>query len=1079
VIDFCSCMSNGFSIRSLGRAPTSSGTFNPFPSKKGPGRMRRFIARSVGGIAMILLWIKKKKNELGFWRFSVRAGGILVLLIALYVGILYLTLPSISDPGALFAAQSSVITDRNGVELYRLFNEEDRTYIPGEQIPETAKQAMIAIEDARYYQHGCIDLRAISRAALSQLLPRFFVRSGGSTLTQQLARNALLTREQTPTRKIKEMMLACKLERAYDKESLLELYLNWIPFGQNAYGIEQASQKYFGVHAKDLTLAQSAVLAALPQRPSYFNPFGKHVRTAIDPEVLDAIARGEITTAEEISESALTIGLLGTTVGSGSTAIHLGGRAEQVLRNMEDQGFITPAEHLSALAALEALTFKPARETIRAPHFVLWIREQVESMLQGGAEKGLLEQGGLTIETTLDWDMQQAAETIVAAKRTGLANVYGAQNVALLAAKPTTGEILAYVGNTAYGESGSGNKVDMVQAPRQPGSSFKPIVYTAAFRAGYGPGTVLFDVPTKFGDDEPQNYEGNFWGLMTARRALASSRNIPAIKAFFLGGGEDPVLELASKMGISTPLIRRGELVRERGSFAYGWPLAIGAAETPLLEMVQGYGTIANGGHLQKLIGIRSIKSKDGAILYSSETRKEEETEPVIDPRIAYEITSVLSDVSARPSGYWQQILSVPGYQAAAKTGTSNKCLERELPKGAPTLETQNPVWGKCRVRKPDNAWTLGFTPEIVAGVWVGNADSKAMSDKSDGLTIAAPIWQEFMVRAHKTLENPVKTFSVPEGLVQPQISLLSGELPTDCTPVAFRAPELFLSDRAPLLSDPACVKLKVDKVTGLLASPSCPEEAAEEQSFFDPHSILANRWPLWEKGVQEWATKEMEKWIAAPDHSGSLLPLPLRPTEVCDISKTPGRLVKPTLIMHSPTNGGSASYPSFQPDFDFTVGSSSGMTMTFTLDGKILAKETSAPWKPILKVPTSVSKDGVHTLEITLTDGYFNTTKEALSIRFDEDRNGPEVALLSPIGGTVIKTTDILNARANAIDREGGIKYIEFFLNETLLARDPRDPYEVSYPLKQTTPGQHRLWVKATDLAGNTAEDSTEITVE
>lgn len=994
--------------------------------------------------------------------------GVLALC-AFYFALLWLTLPDVSDPRILIASQSTVITDRNNIELYRLYAEEDRTFIAGETIPLHAKRAMIAIEDERFYDHGCLDFRSILRAIFANVFGGF-KSQGASTLTQQLARNALLTREKRFTRKFREIMLACKMERVLSKDQILELYLNWIPFGQHAYGIEQASHTYFSTSATDLTIAQAAVLAALPQRPSYFSPYGAHLRTQVTSEVRTKIDRGEIAAATEVPADAIQIGLIGQTFGSGTVRITLSGRTEQVLRKMEELGFITETTRLQALEELTKLTFQPSREDIRAPHFVLWVREQVEELLGAAAGEDVLLQGGLQIETTLDWKLQQAAESVVAFHREDMAQRFNAWNIALVALDPATREILAYIGNSDFGDEEHEGKVDMARAPRQPGSSFKPLVYAAAFQSGYGPATILYDVETKFGEDIPQNFDGQFWGLMNIRRALAASRNIPAVKAFFLAGGEDPILELAARMGVTTPQERKQALLLERGSFDYGWPLGIGAAETPLLEMVHGYSTLADAGRFTPLRTIRRITDKKGALLYEAE--EVGVGEEVLDPRIAYEISSILSDVQARPNEYWQSVLSIPGMEAAAKTGTSNKCMERMEGSVAPGNTAA------CKTRRPDNTWTIGYTPVLAAGVWVGNATSEPLFEKAESLTTAAPIWRDFMMKAHKILQPSRTTFIAPSGIVRPQISLLSGELPTECTPVNLRRAEVFLEESAPELPDPACAFLTVDKVTGLLASKTCPAEAQETQGFLIPGSILPERWPFWDTAVKEWARKQMELWKATPNHSGALLPLPIAPTEECDPALTPGRLVKPTLEILYPEEGGYAPLPSFQPQIDFTVGSSV-RAVTYSIDGKNVATVASgSDLMPPLRVPRSLEEEGTHTLSVTLTDQYYNAVTKEVKFRFGKDEDAPTVRILSPRDGAMVRKGEVLRIRAEAKDREGGVKHVQFFLGEILLSTKPQDPYELDYTVNEE-PGTYVLRATAIDLAKNSSEDTVTITVE
>jgi len=993
-----------------------------------------------------------------FWKAAL-AG---VLVIILYTTFLWLTLPDISDPKEFFASQSTAITDRNGVELYRLFSEEDRTFIPGNTIPVYMKQAAIAIEDERFHERGCLDIRALARVAL------FLGRAGGgSTITRQLARNALhLQKENRYKRKLKELFLGCQLERQYSKEELLELYLNWIPFGQNAYGVEQASKVYFNTSASELTLAQSAVLAALPQRPTYFSPYGRHVYTKASADVNEKVHTGKIVKVSEIPDDEILIGLLGAPVGSGASILYVGGRTDQVLKNMQNQGYITETERLQALTELEDILFEPSRETIRAPHFVLWVREQFDDLF-GAAEEGILEQGGLTIETTLDWPLQEAAEEAVERYKEDIFDRFGAWNIALAAIHPQTKEVLAYIGNTDYEDQEHGGKIDMVRAPRQPGSSFKPFVYAAAFQQGYTPATPIYDVLTEIGDDEPQNFDGKFFGLLTMRKALGASRNIPAAKTFFLAGGEERILALASALGAKTPRERKQELKTEReDGFDYGWPLALGAAETPLIEMVHGYSTFASEGKFKPLISIRRVTDKNGNILYEAE---EKEGDPVLDDRIAYQITSVLSDESARPEEYWRTQLTVPGYQTAAKTGTSNKCMEwREIEEDNKKI---------CLLRKPDNAWLVGYTPSLVGGVWVGNADSSAMYEKAGGLNTASPVWRDFMYRAHRLLDAKKTSFDVPDGIIQPQISELSGQFPTPCTPVEYRKADVFLEEKPPTKQDPVCKNLIVDRLTNLLSSDSCPSSARVSGSFLAVQSLLPERWPKWEEGVQKWADEQMELWHATEDHSGSIIPLPRAPTEQCDPSLTPGRMEKPTVTILKPTNGGTASFPSFKPKIDYSVGSEI-REVIYLIDGRRVRSAQIPPYTPMLRVPRSISSAGSHTLAVQLVDKYYNTATARVSFRFQEDAGGPQVRFLQPAGDIIVNKGEEITLRAEAIDNEGGIKYVQFFLDETLLTTKPKDPYKLKYKI-DLDPGTYTLRTEARDLAGNTAVDEIVLTVE
>lgn len=955
----------GFSRRSL-YDEHEHATARRLHVRKRRGAARGRVGHAVSGIWR---WIRQQRTRREWLILGGKTAGTLFGLGVLYLAVLWFTLPSIDDPTTLFAAQSTVIVDRNDVELYRLYSEEDRTYVELDQIAEPVKRATIAIEDQRFFERGCFDVIGFTRAALSQILPGVFVRSGGSTLTQQFAGNAVVGRQRTITRKIRELMLACQLESRYDKDQLLELYLNWIPYGQNAYGVEQAAQRYFGKSASGLTLAESAVLAALPQLPTYYNPYGNHVRTTVTDDVYADILAGDITESSQIDDDDVSIGLLGDFVGTGSTTVYIGGRTDQVLRNMQDQGMITEEERLAAIESLRTIVFARSREDIRAAHFVLWVREQTEELL-GDIDPALLEEGGFTVKTTLDWRLQEEAEKAVVRHHEDNVNLGNAHNVALVSLDPTTREVLAYVGNFDYNDEENEGKIDMARVPRQPGSSFKPFVYALAFEKGYGPGSVIWDIETKLGDDAPQNFDGAYMGLMTMRTALGHSRNIPAAKAFFLAGGEDQVLAFVDTLGVTSPLSYKEEALQRNPDFGYGWPLALGAAEVPLTEMVRGYASFASGGMDGETVSILEIKDRQGNILYQA---KPTELSEVMDPRIAVQVTSILSDVDARPANeFWRTQLSLPGIQTAAKTGTSNKCLERN---------TQ----GACTLRRPESTWTMGYTPSLVTGVWAGNARSESLSQRADGLGTASPIWRDFMIAAHRVIKSPQTSFLVSPGLTTAQLSLLSGSLPAECTPVSHRKADLVRDELVPSEEDPGCVMLEVDKVTGLLASSACPSDAVEERAFFVPRSEAPSRWPQWESSMQAWVQKEMEKWEADPEtHSGSRLPLPLAPTAECDPALTPGRDEVPEITIVYPDDGEGVPYPAFEPEIA-VQSTASIREVRFEVDGKPIRTISEGPYNQSIRVPRSIKETGSHTLKVTIVNEFFREASDEVEFRFGE----------------------------------------------------------------------------------------------
>lgn len=626
--------------------------------------------------------------------------------------------------------QSIRILDRTGGELYRVTQDQDRTSLAPEQIPEIFRHAIVDIEDERFFERGgCIDIQGILRAAWRNLISGE-PSEGGSTITQQLVRSLYLQPDKTLARKVREIAIACRLEGTLSKEDILTLYVNRVAFGNRAYGLEQAAQTYFGVQASDLTLAQAAVLAALPQRPSYFDPYGQHLRTAIEAETQDALQAGTMQ-ADDVPREKLAIGLLPRRVRAGSGEVLLEGRAGLVLAAMLRNGHITAAEESAARSAVESMAFvPPKRIALEAPHFVFWVREQLDALMAEEDRGREWAAAGLRVATTLDPELQALAEKTVSEARERLRDVFQARNIALIALDRRTREVLAYVGNADYFAEDDEGSIDMARAPRQPGSSFKPLVYAALFaNSKYTPKSFIADLPLRIGSAKPKNYEGGYLGWMTVRKALALSRNIPAIRAFFLAGGEQAVLQMAAAAGASTPLVRAEKMKTDDPDFAYGWPLSIGAAETPLLEMTNAYATIANGGLAAEPVSIHSIKDNAGIQRLATIAPPPVQAIPAT---AAANVDSILRDASMRPEGYWRDALTLPGGKNAAKTGTSNLCFKRS-------------VLGNCTDYGVNNVWTLGYTDDLVVGVWVGNADNQPMIPEADGLNAAAPVWKAFM----------------------------------------------------------------------------------------------------------------------------------------------------------------------------------------------------------------------------------------------------------------------------------------------------------------------------------------------
>ncbi|HBX15744.1 MAG TPA: hypothetical protein DEF57_00365, partial [Candidatus Magasanikbacteria bacterium] len=661
-------------------------------------------------------------------------------------------------------AQSTKIFDRTGKNLlYEVYNEKKRTLIELADIPEYAKWAVISIEDKNFYSHTGVAWVSIIRAGVSNILGLKSGGGGASTLTQQLVKNAILTNEKTLTRKIKEAILAKQMEKKYTKDQILKLYFNEIPYGSSNYGIEAASQSYFGRSAKDITLAEAATLAALPQAPTkYLNN-------------LDSLK----------------------------------GRRDYILDKMVEYGHITKEEAITAKT--EPIKINKKSAPMVAPHFVLYIKEL---LVEKYGEKAV-EQGGLKVITTLDFDKQKMAEEEITKSMENLEKKYKATNAALVAIDPKTGQVLVMVGSHDFFDDEHDGQVNVVLRPRQPGSSFKPIVYAAAFINGLTPDTKVYDVNTIFKteikDYEPHNYDGKEHGIVSLRQALAGSLNTPAVKTLYLTG-IDNVLNLAEQMGYST--------LKDRSRF--GLSLVLGGAEVKLMDHVAAFSAFAREGTMVPITNILSIEDADGNIL---EEWKKFEPMEVLPNNIAREVTSILSDNEARSFIFGaNNPLTLPNRPVAAKTGTTNDWRD---------------------------AWTLGFTPSLVTGVWVGNNNNKEMSKKADGSYVAAPIWQAFMKRV--LADTPIENFNPPDP---------------------------YPSDIKPILIGQGIgeVLLPINKLNGKIATSSTPPDLIEQESFPQDHTILyylnkdditgqpptdPNQDPQfanWEAAVQKWTEKNNRK---------------------------------------------------------------------------------------------------------------------------------------------------------------------------------------------------------------------------
>ena len=573
----------------------------------------------------------------------------------------YVFLNSLPNPRELSQReipQTTKIYDRNGALLYQIYANENRTLVPLSTIPKNLINATVAIEDKDFYKNPGFDINGIGRAALADITGKPI--QGGSTITQQLIKSTLLTPEVSISRKIKEIVLAFWAEKIYTKNQILEMYFNQVSYGGTAWGIEAASETYFGKNVKDLDLAQSTFLAGMPQAPTTYSPYGDN------PNLWKQ-------------------------------------RQKEVLVKMLELKYINQNEETQALN--EGLIFQTPQTPIYAPHFVMYVKDYLVKKFG----LPLVEKGGLIVTTSLDLNLQNKTQDIVSQEINNDAYL-NLTNGAALITNPANGDILAMVGSKDYNDPNGGN-VNLTTASRQPGSSIKVITYAAALGDGFTAATVLDDSPITFPNPgsqpySPVNYDGAFHGKMPLRIAFANSFNIPAVKTLQKIGVANMV-SLAKKMGITT----WGDPSQ------YGLAITLGAAEVKIVDMATVYGTIANLGKRVNLDPLLKVTDHNDDVLYQKQA---ELPNQIIDPGIAYIISNILADNGARSMEFGpNSLLNIPGHTVSVKTGTTDN--------------------------KRDN-WTIGFTPQDLVAVWVGNNDNSPMNQTlASGITGAAPIWNKIM----------------------------------------------------------------------------------------------------------------------------------------------------------------------------------------------------------------------------------------------------------------------------------------------------------------------------------------------
>ncbi len=694
---------------------------------------------------------------------------------------------------------STKIYDRNDKLLYDLFDDERRTPASIDQIPKDLQNATVAIEDKDFYKHNGFDLLTLIRIPYNAVFKRRVV--GGSTLTQQLVKNALLTNERSVVRKFKELVLSLQIERKFTKEEILEMYLNEAPYGGTAWGVGTASEIYFNKPVNELNLVESAVLAGLPQRPSAYSPYA------------------------------------GKTDDDGQPLWQL--RTKGVLRRMQEDGYITDLAHEQALGDLETLQFENSGISIKAPHFVFYVSDLLSEMFGDDA----VETGGFKVTTSLDLEMQEAAQEIVTNEVEKVESL-NITNGAAIAMDPKTGEILSMIGSRDYSNDEIGGQYNVVvDGLRQPGSSIKPVTYLAMIQKGFSPSSMITDVSTVFTPHEnakayePKNYDGKFRGPVSLRNSLGSSLNIPAVKSLATVG-IDNFLSLAYDMGFVTLEPTKENMQR------FGLAVTLGGAEVHMIDMASSYSSFANYGQKIEPVAILKIEDRDGNVIFE---HRHVEGRQVFLPEEAFLINNILSDNYARAIAFGTSSLLNVSPNVAVKTGTTND--------------------------QRDN-WAVGWSQDILVAAWVGNNDNSAMKSVASGVSGATPIWRNIMLAALELDSYSAPDWVVPSGVERIGVDKISGWPSHD----DFESREdYFISEFIPTLPDPIHQRMKLCKGESKLASDArIAANDYEEKEFI----VIREDDPFSTDGVNRWQ-QAIDAWINGQEDGRYKVP-----TEYCGDTK-------------------------------------------------------------------------------------------------------------------------------------------------------------------------------------------------
>lgn len=999
----------------------------------------------------------------------------------LFYGIFLFGMPSISDIETSFK-ESSIIYDREGNQLYTIYGgDENRQYVPYDQISSHVVNALVAMEDQRFFTNIGFDIFGITRSAITCAMG--WRCSGWSSLSQQLIKNTLLMNESLYRRKVQEIVLSLQLNIRFSKEKILELYLNKISFGSNSYGVEQATRRFFGKPSKDVNILEASIIASLPKTPTGYNPYSRRDRlmgyiyyhdtkgteegivkvdSVSSPAVFSVFKNSasqiRFTTERGFSRvcglsafqwkspfekklwtDCITVNKkdlleflnslqLSTTVTQEniSTPVVIeyeAGRKDRVLMRMYEDGYISDTEYQQAFIEGLDYIFQDPKESIKYPHFVFYVKDYLVSLYG----EDFFQQGGWKIYTTIDPKLQDQAEAIIQSYATSSFKSYGINNGSMVALDTVTRDVVAMVGSQDYFNKDIDGEVNIMTSLKQPWSSIKPLIFARAFeKNSLSTDTPIFDVEMNFGTYKPKNFDGEFLWPMTIRTALDASRNIPAIKMYYMALQDSGATGIEQEHNLVDYLQGLGlnSIQKREANNLYWPPIVLGSAEVRGIDFAAAYAAFANNGQLLPPNPILKVFDPQGNEINIDPPASKQ----VVLPAAAYMITDILADNGARPAG-WNNFLALAGgRKAAVKTGTSSK-----------------KVWESTL---PRDLWTVGYTPQYTTVVWTGNTDGKPASARASGMESSALIWKKFMDFAHNDL--PKQDFVKPDD-------------------VGWSGKFLYINGKKPeVLWSFNPEKIQVDILCNGQVSDATPQDAIRDAVIYDKAFPIEDSYPSWREPIEAWLGSEKGReylikklWLAE-----DMMTVVAKPENICERPSESIPQFTTTITDNMELFAG--LYP-----IEITFNSEHPMK-----EAQILINDKLYRW-----INLSNQKEGTVKAEFSLSgsDGanQIVTVRVVDTFGYSTSRNYRVRILGKDIANPTIKTDNpaVINVKSGqqvalsgSINDESDVSKIQIFVNDVIYGT-LQGVKKYNFTLKtpaDLAPGKHTISIQVTDFQKN-----------